>query len=303
MSKVREQANPLATDKVDGDPILAAFDIEAEKLAPIIDDNALKSGGYPYGKKIKTKVYEKELLALQVELIKLQIHVRKMGQRVVVLFEGRDTAGKGGCIKRIMEYLNPRHARSVALAKPTETERGQWYFQRYVEHLPSRGEIVLFDRSWYNRAGVERVMGFCTKEELADFLREAPQFEGILVRDGIKLFKIFLTIGREMQLKRFHARKHNPLKQWKLSPVDLAAIPKWEDYSEAKNDTFRFTHTETAPWTVVRANDQRRGRLNVIRHILTNLDYEGKDLSVARAPDPKLVGSGAAFFYTDEDEG
>ena len=302
MSKERRRSTDKVGDLVHTDPILAAFDIEARKLAPIIDDNALKSGEYPYEKKIKNRTYESELLALQVELIKLQAHVRENGQRIVVLFEGRDTAGKGGCIKRIMEYVNPRHARAVALTKPTERERGQWYFQRYVEHLPSDGEIVLFDRSWYNRAGVERVMSFCTKEELADFLREAPQFEGLLVRDGIKLFKIFLTIGREMQLKRFHVRKHDPLKQWKLSPVDLAAIDKWDDYTEAKHDMFRFTHTETAPWTVVRANDKRRARLNVIRHILAGLDYKGKDPSVARAPDPKIVGSGADFFYSDQDD-
>ncbi len=301
MSRERHQAILSEVDDVGSDPILDAFDIKARKLAPIIDDNALQSDGFPYEKKLKQKAYDKELLALQIELVKLQTHVREVGQRVVVLFEGRDTAGKGSCIKRVMEYLNPRHARSVALAKPTETESGQWYFQRYVEHLPSRGEIVLFDRSWYNRSGVERVMGFCTKEELADFLREAPQFEGQLVRDGIKLFKIFLTIGREMQLKRFHARQHDPLKQWKLSPVDLAAIPKWDAYTAAKHDTFRFTHTETAPWTVVRANDKRRARLNVIRHILSKLDYKGKNETVATAPDAKIVGSGADFFYDDED--
>lgn len=192
--------------------------------------------------------------------------------------------------------MNPRNTRVVALTKPTETERGQLYFQRYVVHLPTAGEIVLFDRSWYNRAGVERVMGFCTEAQLATFLREAPEFEGLLVRDGIRLFKFYLTIGREMQLKRFHERRHDPLKQWKISDVDLAAIYKYDAYTQAQIDMFRFTNTAIAPWTVIRANDQRRARLESIRAVLLAVDYEGKDLAAIGKPDPQIIGSGPEFF-------
>jgi polyphosphate kinase 2 len=247
---------------------------------------------------MKRKEFEDQLEKLQIELLKLQSHVIKQGERVVVLFEGRDAAGKGGCISRFMAHLNPRHARAVALSKPTETERGQWYFQRYGAHLPTRGDIVLFDRSWYNRAGVERVMGFCNDEQLADFLREAPEFEGMLVRDGIRFFKFFLTIGREMQWTRFHERRHDPLKQWKLTDIDLAAMSKWDDYTKAQHDMFRFTHTPTAPWTVVRANCQRRARLEAIRVVLTSIPYAGRADKVVGEVDPKIVGSGPEYFYS-----
>ena len=203
---------------------IAGFDIDAPELSKAIDEGALASGGYPYEKTMKRERFEAELYALQIELLKMQAHIQKTGERVVVVFEGRDSAGKGGCILRFMQHLNPRHAHVVALTKPTEAERGQWYFQRYAVHMPTRGDIVLFDRSWYNRAGVERVMGFCDEEQLADFLREAPEFEGMLVRDGMRLFKLYLTIGREMQLKRFHSRRHDPLKRWKLSDIDIAAL-------------------------------------------------------------------------------
>lgn len=273
------------------------FDIDDPELPEEIDGRALESGGYPYSETMKRKRYEEELVPLQIELLKLQAHIQRTGQRVVALFEGRDSAGKGGAIGAMMAHLNPRHARAVALTKPTDAERGQWYFQRYIAHLPTRGDIVLFDRSWYNRAGVERVMGFCDKDQLADFLREAPEFEGMLVRDGIHLFKFYLTIGREMQLKRFHERRHDPLKRWKLTDIDLAAIPKWDDYTKAQHDLFRFTHTATCPWTAVRANDQRRARLEVIRCVLQCLDYDQKDAMIAVAPDPKIVGSGPEFFY------
>lgn len=273
------------------------FDIENPELPAEIDRLALIGGGYPYDKKLKRKTYEKELAQLQFELVKLQSHIQKFGKRLVIVFEGRDSAGKGGCIARFMQHLNPRHARAVALAKPTETERGQWYFQRYVAHMPTAGDITLFDRSWYNRAGVERVMGFCTDKQLADFLRDAPEFENLLIQDGIHLIKFYLTIARETQLKRFHERRHNPVKQWKLTDVDLAAIPKWDDYTAAKHDMFRFTHTPTAPWTAVRANDQRRARLKSIRHVLDAFEYENKDASVAHAPDPKIVGSSDAYLY------
>jgi len=272
------------------------FDIDGPKLPKAIDEAALGSGGYPYDKNLKRERYEEELGSLQIELLKLQAHVQKTGERVVVLFEGRDAAGKGGCIQRFTEHLNPRHARAVALTRPTEAERGQWYFQRYIAHLPTRGDIVLFDRSWYNRAGVERVMGFCTAEQLADFLRDAPEFEELLVKDGIRLFKLYLSIGREMQWKRFHQRRHDPLKQWKLTDIDLAAIGKWDAYSEALTEMFRFTHTPTTPWTAIRANDQRRARLEAIRTVLHAIDYEGRDAKVAHAPDSNIVGCGEGFF-------
>ena len=273
------------------------FDISADKLPREIDDAALGSGGYPYDKKLKREPYEDALLPLQVELVKLQAHVQKTEQRILMVFEGRDSAGKGGCIASILEHLNPRYARSVALAKPTETERAQWYFQRYLAHLPAKGNIVLFDRSWYNRAGVERVMGFATPEQVANFLREAPELEEMLVRDGLKLFKVYLTIGREMQMARFHERRHNPLKTWKLSDVDLASLAKWDAYTEAQHEMFRFTHTPTCPWTVIHANDQRRARLEAIRLLLNAVDYEGRDLQVIGAVDPKLTGAGPDFFY------
>lgn len=296
-SKAKGNSRPVTQSGTGG---LEGFDLDSRDLPDSIADAALTSGGYPYDTRLKKKAYEKDLKALQTELVKLQLDIVRSGERVVVLFEGRDTAGKGGTIKRFMQYLNPRQAKVVALDKPTETERGSWYFQRYIEHLPPQGNIALFDRSWYNRAGVERVMGYCDEDQLADFLREAPQFEGMLVREGFRFFKIFLTIGREMQLKRFHERRHDPLKIWKLSPNDIAAIEKWDAYTEAKNDMFRFTHTETAPWTVVRANDQRRARLEAIRFILSHFDYEGKDDDVIGAPDPNIVGDGDVFFHGED---
>jgi polyphosphate kinase 2 len=273
-----------------------AFDIDKPKLPAEIDERALPSGGYPYDKKMKREAFEEELGRLQTELVKLQVHMQKSGERAVVLFEGRDSAGKGSCINHFRQHLNPRYAQVVALTKPTETERGQWYFQRYVAHLPTSGGIALFDRSWYNRAGVERVMGFATSEQVADFLREAPAFEGMLVRDGIRLPKLYLEIGREMQLKRFHERRHDPLKQWKITDIDLAAMSRYDDYTRAKEEMFRFTNTAVAPWTVVLSNDQRRARLEAIRIVLAAMDYEGKDAKVVGKPDPKIVGSGPDFF-------
>ncbi|MEO1718603.1 MAG: polyphosphate kinase 2 [Pseudomonadota bacterium] len=271
---------------------IAAFDIDTPKLADVIDNAVLIDGDYPYDKRMNRKEYEEELEALQIELLKLQRHFQSHGGRMVALFEGRDAAGKGGCIARVLEHLNQRHARAVALAKPTETERGQWYFQRYVSHLPTRGDMVLFDRSWYNRAGVERVMGFCTQEELAQFLREAPQFESLLIRDGINFYKFHLKIGRATQIKRFHDRRHDPLKTWKLSPIDLKAIPLWDAYTKAQEEMFYFTHTPASPWHVVRANDKRRARIGIIRTLLADQDYDGKDTSVATPPDPKIVSVG-----------
>jgi polyphosphate kinase 2 len=256
-----------------------AFDLDDPRLPHAIDAAALSSGGFPYHEKLGRKSYEKEL------------------KQLLVLVEGRDAAGKGSTIKRFMAHLNPRRARAVALSKPSELEAGQWYFQRYVPHLPAPGDIVLFDRSWYNRAGVEKVMGFCTAEQLADFLREAPQFEGMLTRDGMHVFKFYLDIGREMQLKRFHRRRHDPLRRWKITDIDLAAIAKWDDYTKAKEDMFRFTHTAASPWTVIRANDKRRTRLEAIRCVLYALDYEGKDAAVVDKPDVNILGSRPDLLY------
>jgi polyphosphate kinase 2 len=274
-----------------------AFDLDDPRLPHAIDAAALSSGGFPYQEKLGRKSYEKELKHLQIELIKLQASLQRRRERLLVLFEGRDAAGKGSTIKRFMAHLNPRRARAVALSKPSELEAGQWYFQRYVPHLPAPGDIVLFDRSWYNRAGVEKVMGFCTAEQLADFLREAPQFEGMLTRDGMHVFKFYLDIGREMQLKRFHRRRHDPMRRWKITDIDLAAIAKWDDYTKAKEDMFRFTHTAASPWTVIRANDKRRTRLEAIRSVLYALDYEGKDAAVVDKPDVNILGSRPDLLY------
>ncbi len=274
-----------------------AFDIKNPKLPAAIADAALTSGGYPYDKKLKREDFESELEQLQIELVKLQSHVIKHRERIVVLFEGRDAAGKGTCIKYFREHLNGRNVRVVALTKPSEVERGQWYFQRYVAHLPTAGEMVLFDRSWYNRAGVERVMGFADPTRVADFLREAPQYEGLLVRDGVRLFKFYLELGREMQLLRFHERWHDPLKRWKITEIDLAAMKKWDEYTQAKEEMLRFTHTAITPWTVIRSNDQRRARLESIRLVLDRINYEGKNAAVVGTPDYKIVGSTPEHFY------
>jgi polyphosphate kinase 2 len=272
------------------------FDLDNPKLPKAIEERAFTSGGYPYEKKLKRDDYEQALRTLQIELVKLQSHVARSGERIVVLFEGRDSAGKGSCIKRFREHLNPRSARAVALPKPSETERGQWYFQRYAAQMPTAGEIVLFDRSWYNRAGVERVMGFATPDQVADFLREAPEFEGMLVRDGIQLFKIYVEIGREMQLMRFHERRHDPLKQWKITDMDLAAINRWEEYTLAKEEMFRFTNTAVAPWHIVLANDQRRARLESIRLVLKAMSYDKKDEAAIGQLDAQIAGTGPDFF-------
>ena len=276
------------------------YSLDPPSLPKEIDEAAMRSGGYPYDKRLKREEYEQKLLPLQIELMKLQKHNLKTGNRILSIYEGRDGSGKSSCIKAFNEHMNPRNTRTVALPKPTETERGQLYFQRYTPHLPSAGEIVLFDRSWYNRAGVERVLGFCTPDQLAVFLRETPQFEGLLVRDGIKLFKNYLTIGREMQLKRFYERAKDPLKQWKLSPVDLASLNKYDDYTRAEIEMFRFTDTTTAPWTVIRANDQRRARLESIRNVLLAIDYEGRDLDVIGKLDPLIISSGSEFVKSRE---
>jgi len=261
-------------------------------LPEIITDVAFGSDNYPYAERMKFKKYEKQLAALQIELVKLQYHVRKTEQRIVVIFEGRDAAGKGGTIKRFRENLNPRHAHVVALSKPTDTEQGEWYFQRYIRHFPTAGDIALFDRSWYNRAGVERVFGFCTEQQSSKFLVEAPEFERMLIREGIILFKFWLTVGREMQLKRFHKRAIDPLKTWKLSPIDISSLDKWEAYTLAKQEMMAATHTADAPWTVIKANDKRRARINTLSYFLNELDYEHKDETQIPQVDTSIVGSG-----------
>ncbi len=249
-----------------------------------------RDGAYPYKNLMSRRAYEQQKYYLQVELLKLQAWVKDTGQRVVVLFEGRDAAGKGGAIKRFMEHLNPRGARVVALEKPSESERGQWYFQRYIEHLPTRGEIVMFDRSWYNRAGVERVMGFCDDAEYQEFLRQAPEFERRLARSGIYLFKFWFSVSRAEQRRRFKERKLHPLKQWKLSPVDLASLDKWRDYTEAKEAMFLHTDTSDAPWTVIKSDCKKRARLNAMRFVLARLPYAKRDLGRIGAVDPLIVG-------------
>jgi len=249
-----------------------------------------RRGGYPYKYKMLRGDYEQQKFILQTELLKLQAWVKASRQRVIIVFEGRDAAGKGGAIKRFMEHLNPRGARVVALEKPSEVERGQWYFQRYVQHLPTAGEIVLFDRSWYNRAGVERVMGFCTPAEYEEFLRQAPEFERNLVRSGIHLIKFWFSVSREEQRRRFKEREVHPLKQWKLSPIDQASLDKWNDYTRAKEAMFFHTDTADSPWIVVKSDDKKRARLNAMRYVLHSLPYAGKGAQRIGAVDDLLVG-------------
>ena len=259
-----------------------------------------RQGGYPYRNLMSRKAYEKQKYGLQVELLKLQAWVKETGQRVVILFEGRDAAGKGGTIKRFMEHLNPRGAHVVALEKPSETERGQWYFQRYIQHLPSTGEIVLFDRSWYNRAGVERVMGFCSNDEYNEFMRQVPEFERNLVRSGIHLIKFWFSVSRDEQRRRFRERESHPLKQWKLSPIDLASLDKWDDYTKAKEAMFFYTDTADSPWTVVKSDCKKRARLNALRYVLHKLPYSNKEIDRVGPLDPLLVGRANVVYERGE---
>jgi polyphosphate kinase len=259
-----------------------------------------QEGGYPYKNLLSRKSYERQKYRLQVELLKLQAWVKESGQRVIVLFEGRDAAGKGGTIRRFMEHLNPRGARVVALEKPTDEERGQWYFQRYVEHLPTSGEITLFDRSWYNRAGVERVMGFCTDAEYKEFLRQVPEFERMLVRQGIHVFKFWFSVSRREQRRRFKEREVHPLKQWKLSPIDLASLDKWDDYTRSKEAMFFHTDTADSPWIVIKSDCKKRARLNALRYLLHMLPYKTKDTDQIGAVDALLVGRAQVVFERGE---
>lgn len=279
----------LADDRV-------LFDIDHKELPDRIEDHAMTAGGYPYDKKLKRSKYEQQLYQLQVELVKMLAWLRETDERMVLIFEGRDAAGKGGSIKAITAYLDPRRATTVALSKPTDIERGQFYFQRYMTHLPTAGHMTLFDRSWYNRPGVERVMGFATETQVEHFFEQVPEVERLLVEEGYHFHKFWLTIGRETQLERFHARRHDPLKQWKLSPIDIASVTKWDEYTKAKTEMLKRTHTEHAPWVVVRYNDKRRGRLNLIRHLLLSVDYEGRDLDAIGEIDPKILDAKGEFF-------
>jgi polyphosphate kinase len=256
---------------------------------------------YPYAEKMTRDEYEYLKRPLQIELVRLQNWVKDTGQRIVMVFEGRDAAGKGGTIKRFTEHLNPRGASVVALIKPTERERSQWYFQRYVPSLPGAGEIVMFDRSWYNRAGVERVMGFCTDEEYWEFMRETPEFEKMLINSGLHLTKFWFSVTPAEQRTRFAIRRIDPVRQWKLSPMDIESLDKWEGYTEAKEAMFHYTDTEKAPWTVIRSNDKKRARIEAIKHILLKFDYEGKNADAIGEPDKNLIGPASAMSEHDPD--
>jgi polyphosphate kinase 2 len=281
---------------------LAGFDLDNPQLPEAIKKQAMQSGGYPYKDKLDGDIYEAQMYALQKQLVLLQAHLAASGDRVMIVFEGRDAAGKGGTIKTYLENLNPRYNLIAALPKPNDRERTQWYFQRYVDWLPAAGETVLFDRSWYNRAGVEKVMGFCTPEQTEHFLEEAPEFEKRLTNDGIHLFKFWLSIGREMQVKRFHDRRHDPLKVWKLSPIDLEALQRWDDYTAARDEMLARTDCPHAPWTVIRANDKRRGRINVIQTVLNRLDFAGKDSRAIGETDPKITYQAEDFLKLNKTE-
>ena len=255
---------------------------------------------FPYQERISRKQYEKSKRALQIELMKLQRWIKSTGGRLVIVFEGRDAAGKGGTIRRFTENLNPRGARIVALEKPTDRERTEWYLQRYIAHLPAAGEIVMFDRSWYNRAGVERVMGFCRPDECMEFLREAPEFERMLARDGVTLIKFWFSVSRSEQLRRFIDRQLDPVKQWKLSTIDLASLDKWHEYTEAKQSMFFFTDLADAPWTVVKSNDKKRARIEAMRYVLARVPYDGKDEQAVGQPDPLIVGPAPLLYERGE---
>jgi polyphosphate kinase len=285
-----------ATKRLKAAQAVETFDIDASDLPPEIDEVALVSGGYPYSRKLKRKPYAKQLRNLQIELLKLQDWVKAEGERLVVVFEGRDAAGKGGTIARLTQHLNPRAARIVALTKPTPREQGEWYFQRYVPHLPAKGEIVVFDRSWYNRAVVEPVFSFATEAQAEAFLDRVPEFEDMLARDGVRIVKIFLSVGREMQMKRLHARHHDPLKRWKLSDLDYQAIDKWDAFSSAIERMLARSDHAGAPWTVVRANDKRRTRVETIRYVLDVIPYAEKDTDKVGEVDRSVVLSASAFL-------
>ncbi|TDR31249.1 polyphosphate kinase 2 [Hydromonas duriensis] len=305
MGKNRREGQPQTMTSKKDSPMAADAgngrnDIDDNSLDKLLSDHSASSAPvtphevaapYPYDTWIDYGLYEKRKQDLQVELLKLQAWVKENHEKVVIIFEGRDAAGKGGTIKRFMEHLNPRGARVVALQKPTETERGQWYFQRYVAQLPTAGEMVLFDRSWYNRAGVERVMGFCDAHEYFTFMQQAPEFEKMLVGSGIHLIKFWFSVSQEEQRRRFAERATDPLKQWKLSFVDLQSLDKWDAYTDAKDAMFSFTDRPEAPWTVIKSNDKRRARLTAMQYVLHKLPYTNKDITKIGAIDPLLISS------------
>ncbi|MBI1321843.1 polyphosphate kinase 2 [bacterium] len=301
----RKLSNPKAASEIEAisrDPVAVQV-AEAPHGTKEDSTSAPLPANYPYRTRMRRKEYEAAKMKLQIELLKVQSWVKDSGQKIVLLFEGRDAAGKGGTIRRFMEHLNPRGARVVALEKPSEAEKGQWYFQRYVEHLPTAGEMVFFDRSWYNRAGVERVMKFCTPQEYLEFLRQTPQFERMLVQSGTLFYKFWFSVSREEQLRRFVSRRDDPLKHWKLSPIDVKSLDKWDEYTEAKNAMFFHTDIADAPWVVIKSDDKKRARLNCMRHFLHALPYPDKDPAVACAPDPLLVGSAADVLASNEEVG
>jgi polyphosphate kinase 2 len=287
--QLADQAPIIAPD-VSGD----GEGLTGPRRFPAVSNDAIRqvfeSGKYPYARLLGRAPYEAEKARLQAELLKVQIWAQETGQKFVILMEGRDAAGKGGTIKRFMEHLNPRYARVCALTKPSDVEKGQWFFQRYIAHLPTAGEMVFYDRSWYNRAGVERVMSFCSPAEYLEFMRQAPEFERMLVRSGIRLYKYWFSVTREEQRTRFMARETDPLKMWKLSPIDKASLDKWDDYTEAKEAMFFYTDTADAPWVIVKSNDKKRARLNCMKHFLSTIDYPYKDHAAIGQPDPLIVG-------------
>ena len=292
-----EPASPTAEAVAPVNPIHRLAEIRHD---PEAIRRAFETGEFPYKCKMRRTAYEKHKAELQVELLKVQEWVKNTDQKIVILFEGRDGAGKGGTIKRFMEHLNPRGARVVALEKPTDQERTQWFFQRYIERLPFGGEMVMFDRSWYNRAGVERVMGFCSPSDYLEFMRQCPEIERMMVRSDIRLFKYWFSVTREEQMRRFESRENTPLKRWKLSPIDRQSLDKWDDYTEAKEAMFFYTDTADAPWTIVKSDDKKRARLNCMLHFLSSLPYTGKDEAIAHAPDPLIVGSSADVIRRNE---
>ncbi|MCC9145897.1 MULTISPECIES: polyphosphate kinase 2 [unclassified Arthrobacter] len=314
LSTQRPATDGAATDApdLDGERVVVSADYAQEldelqelkkkgkKLKIDVDDDAWRQN-YPYDTKLSRRTYDRQKRRLQIELLKMQLWVKETGQKMLIIFEGRDAAGKGGAIKRFDEHLNPRGARVVALEKPTSEEQTQWYFQRYIRTLPSGGEMVMMDRSWYNRAGVERVMGYCTPAQYLEFMREVPELERMLVNSGTLLYKLWFSVGRAEQMARFAARETDPVKQWKLSPTDLASLDKWDAYTEAKEAMFFYTDTGDAPWTAVKSNDKKRARLEAMRHVLNTVDYPNKDSSIAHAPDPLIVGRAYNHFEEDDE--
>ncbi len=290
--KMAEKEPVVAQDNVVKKPAVTKNPDEIRRI--------FETGEYPYETKIARSDYEKEKALLQIELLKVQEWVKENDEKIVLLFEGRDAAGKGGTIKRFTEHLNPRGARVVALDKPTEREKSQWFFQRYIHHLPAGGEMTFFDRSWYNRAGVERVMGFCKPQEYLEFMRQTPDLEQMIVRSGIRLYKYWFSVTQEEQHRRFKSREVEPLKKWKLSPIDRQSFDKWDDYTEAKEAMFFYTDTADAPWAIIKSNDKKRARLECMRHFLNSLPYSGKDTEVVREPDPLIVGYGHHVIGNNE---